>query len=61
VADGVLAAQRGETALVEDLRDEPEVAHGGQARTLADGDSCRLLAAVLEREEPEVRQPCDVA
>ena len=61
VADGVLAAQRGETALVEDLSDEPEVAHGGQSRVLADRDSCRLLAAVLEGVEPEVGEPCDVA
>ena len=47
--------------LVEDLRDEPEVAQRREPALLGDGDACRLLAAVLEREEAEVREPRDVA
>ena len=50
-----------ELLLVEDLRDEPEVAQRRQPALLGDGDARRLLAAVLEREEPEVREPRDVA
>ena len=36
-------------SLVEDLRDEAEVAQRGQAAVFADGDPGRLLAAVLQR------------
>ena len=54
VADRELAVQAGEAALVEDLRDEPEVAQRRQPAVLADGDPGRLLAAVLQRVEAEV-------
>ena len=47
--------------LVEHLGDEAEVAERGEPALLGDGDARRLLAAVLEREEPEVREPRDVA
>ncbi len=60
VADRDLAVQAVELLLVEHLRDEPEVAQGGEAATLRDRDPRRLLAAVLEREEAEVREPRDV-
>ncbi len=60
VADRDLAAQAVELLLVEHLRDEAEVAHPREATALGDGDSRRLLAAVLEREEAEVREPRDV-
>ena len=50
-----------ELLLVEHLRDEAEVAQRGQPAVLGDGDARRLLAAVLQREEPEVREPRDVA
>ena len=61
VADRDLAAQAPEAPLVEDLADEAHLAHRGQPAALGDGDPRRLLAAVLEREEPEVRKPGDVA
>ena len=47
--------------LVEDLRDEAHVAEHGQPAAVGDGDAGRLLAAVLEREEAEVREARDVA
>src|SRR5439155_6952597 len=61
VADRYLAAQAAQLLLVEDLGDQPEVAQRGQAAVLGDGDSRRLLAAVLQREQAEVRQPRHVA
>ena len=57
VADRDLAAQAVELLLVEHLRDEPEIAQRRQAAVLGDGDPGRLLAAMLQREEPEVREP----
>ena len=59
--DRDVAAQAVQLLLVEDLRDEAEVAQRGQAALLRDGDARGLLAAVLQREEPEVREPRDVA
>ena len=50
-----------EAALVEHLRDEAEVAQRGQPAVLAHRDPGRLLAAVLQRIEAEVREPRDVA
>ena len=61
VADRDLAAQAAELLLVEDLGDEPEVAQRRQAPVLGDRDPRRLLAAMLQREEAEVREPRDVA
>ncbi len=61
MADRDLAVQAAELLLVEDLRDEAEIAQPGQATVLGDGDSRRLLAAVLEREQAEVREPRHVA
>ena len=60
VADRQLAVQAGEASLVEHLRHEAEVAQRGQPAVLADGDPRRLLAAVLQRVEAEVREPGDV-
>ena len=60
MADRDVALQAAELLLVEDLGDEPEVAQRRQPALLGDGDPGRLLAAVLEREETEVRQPRDV-
>ena len=60
VPDRHLTLQRAQLLLVEDLRDEPDVAHGHDLTALADGDARRLLAAVLEREQGEVREPGDV-
>jgi hypothetical protein len=60
VADRDLAAQTVELLLVEDLRDEAEVAQRRQASLLRDGDPGGLLAAVLQRKEAEVREPRDV-
>ena len=48
-------------ALVEDLRDEPHVAHGEHAPAVADGDARALLPAVLQRVEREVGEAGDVA
>ena len=61
MADGDLAAQAAELLLVEDLGDEPEVAQPRQPPVLGDGDARRLLPAVLQREQAEVRQPRHVA
>ena len=47
--------QGGEARAVEDLRDEAHVAHGGRALPVGDGYAGRLLAAVLQRVEAEVR------
>ncbi len=55
------AAQAAELLLVEDLRHEPEVAECREPALVGDRDAGGLLAAVLEREEPEVREPRDVA
>ena len=60
VADRDLAAEAVKLLLVEHLRDEPEVAHPRQPAVLGDRDPRRLLAAVLEREEAEVREARDV-
>jgi hypothetical protein len=61
VADRDLAAEAAELLLVEDLRDEAEVAQGRQAPVLGDSDAGRLLATMLKGEEAEVREACDVA
>ena len=60
VADRHRAGERLELLLVEDLRDEAEVAQGHDHPALAGGDARRLLAAVLERVEAEVGQARDV-
>ena len=52
------AAQR---LLAEDLRDKAHVAERRQSPAVRDRDARRLLAAVLQREEAEVREPRDVA
>ena len=61
VPDRDLPAQSVQLLLVEHLRDEAEVAQRRQAALLRDGDPRRLLAAVLQREEAEIREPRDVA
>ncbi len=61
VPDRDLPLQPVELLLVEHLRDEAEIAQCRQPSLLRDGDAGRLLAAVLQREEPEVRQARDVA
>src|SRR3954463_15213567 len=60
MAHGTLARQRPQLALVEHLRDEAEVAHGHDVTVLRGGDAGRLLAAVLQRVEPEVGESGDV-
>ena len=59
--DRRLALKPLELLLGEDLRDEAHVPEHRQPRPVGDRDSGRLLAAVLEREEAEVGEPCDVA
>ena len=61
VADRELAAQARELLLVEDLGHEAEVAQPGEPPVVGDGDAGRLLAAMLQRVEPEVGEPSDVA
>ena len=56
----MLALQRAQLLLVEDLVDEPLVAHGHDVAVLGGGDAGRLLAAVLERVEREVGEPGDL-
>ena len=60
VADRHRPGEALQLLLVEDLRDEPEVAQGHDHPALAGGDARRLLAAVLERVEAEVGQARDV-
>ena len=61
VPDRDVARQRVQLLLVEHLRDEPHVAEHRQPAAVGDRDPRRLLAAVLEREEAEVREPRHVA
>ena len=61
VPDRDLAGQRLQLLLVEDLGHEPHVAEHGEPAALGDGDPGRLLAAVLQREEGEVREPRHIA
>ena len=60
VADRHVAAQRAQLLLVEDLVDEPLVAHRHDVAALGGGDARRLLPAVLERVEGEVGEAGDV-
>ena len=59
VADGEVAVERGETALVEHLVDEAHVLDDGDRLAVAGRDPGRLLAAMLQRVEPEVHQVGD--
>src|SRR5262249_6394754 len=61
MADRDLPLQAVELLLVEDLRDEAEIAQRGEAAVLGDGDPRGLLASVLQREEAEVREARDIA
>ncbi len=54
MADGEVALQRCERGLVEDLRHEAEVLVDDGAGAVGDGDPGGLLAAVLQRVQPEV-------
>jgi hypothetical protein len=60
VADRHVPLERAQLLLVEDLADQAGVAHRGDVAALAGGDARRLLAAVLERVEPEVGEASDV-
>ena len=59
--DRKLAVQAAKLLLVEHLRDEAHVAQRRQAALVGDRDAGGLLAAVLQREQAEVRDPRDVA
>ena len=61
MADREIAVQSAQLLLVEDLRHEPHVAQRGEPAFVGDRDAGRLLAAMLEREQSEVGQACDVA
>ncbi len=61
MADRDLTVEAAELLFVEDLRHEPEVAQRRETPVLGDRDAGRLLAAVLQREQAEVREPCDIA
>jgi hypothetical protein len=54
VADREVPRERRQRRLVEDLRDQPHVLEDHDAVAVADRDPRRLLAAVLEREQPVV-------
>jgi hypothetical protein len=60
VADRHVALEGGERRLVEDLRDEAHVLVDEDLPAVADGDTGGLLAAVLQRVQPEVRQLRDL-
>ena len=59
VADGEVALERGEAALVEHLRDQPHVLRHGDGLAVAHRDAGRLLAPVLEGVEAEVGEVGD--
>ncbi len=61
VPDRDIALEPAQRLLREDLRDEAHVPEDGQAALVGDRDPRRFLAAVLKREEPEVRDACDIA
>ena len=60
VPDRELSRQRLELLLVEHLGDEPHVADDREPAAVGDSDPRRLLTAMLEREETEVRKTCHV-
>src|SRR6478752_5902237 len=60
VADRDVAAERAERGLVEDLRHEAHVLVDEDLLAVTGRDAGRLLPAVLQRIEPEVRQLRDV-
>jgi hypothetical protein len=53
-------AQRVQSCLVEDLRDQPHVFEDHNLGALADRNSCRLLPSMLQRIETEVSEFCDI-
>ncbi len=57
--DREVTLERREPALVEHLGDEAHVLHDRDGLAVAHGDPGGLLAAVLERVEPQVRQVRD--
>jgi len=61
VADRELPLQAREAPFVEHLGDEPEIAERSEPPVLADRDPRRLLPAVLQRVQPEVGQPRNIA
>ncbi|GAC1571796.1 MAG: hypothetical protein NVS3B7_02170 [Candidatus Elarobacter sp.] len=60
MADRDVAAETAEDLLVEDAGDQPHLAMAVDAHPVADGEAGALLAAVLERVQPEIRKPGDV-
>ena len=56
VADGVVADERGERLGREHVGDEAGLLVDPGAPTVADGDAGRLLAPVLQSEQPEERE-----
>src|SRR5262249_6520578 len=60
VPDGDLPAQAPQRLLVEHLGYETELTDGRQPPVLRDRDARGLLAAVLEREQAEVRETGNV-
>ena len=55
MADGEVAVERGEAALVEHLGDEAHVLDDGDGLAVAHRDAGRLLAPVLQRVEARGR------
>ena len=60
VTDGDVAAQLGDVVLVEDLRHKAHLLVHVDVASVTDGDPRRLLTAVLQRVEPEIREVGDV-
>ena len=58
--DREVPAQAGQGRLVEDLGDQAEILVDHHAGAVADRDAGRLLAAVLQRVEPEVGELGDL-
>ena len=55
MADRRVTLQAAQLLLGEDLGDEAHVSQHGETALVGDGDSGRLLPAMLQREQAEVR------
>ncbi len=61
MADRMRADQRAQIGLVEDLRHQAHVLVRVRGAPVAGGDAGAFLAAMLQRIQPEIRQPGDIA
>ena len=60
MADGQVALQAGQGLFVKHLKYQSHLAIECHFAAIGDRDACALLASMLEREQPEVRQAGDI-